>query len=78
MITMCKVYEFPVKKQLTEEQVTRLYEVAEDYIEVLNDILGTLSNDELNYEDMNELTELVACTYAEGMIKAIEKMEEES
>lgn len=73
---MAKVYEFPVKKQLTEEQVVRLYEVAEDYITVLNDILGTLNEEELTSNGMDELAELVANTYAEGMINAIEKMEE--
>lgn len=73
---MCKVYEFPVKKQLTEEQIARLYEVAEDYIVVLNDILGTLSGEELANGDMEEMAELVAYTYAEGMVKAIEKIEE--
>ena len=75
---MAKVYEFPVKKQLTEEQVERLYEVAEDYITVLNDILGTLNDEELTNNGMDELAELVANTYAEGMINAIEKMGEES
>lgn len=73
---MCKVYEFPVKKQLTEEQVTRLYEVAEDYIKVLNDILGTLNEEELTSSGMDEMAELVANTYAEGMINAISKIEE--
>lgn len=73
---MAKVYEFPVKKQLTEEQVERLYEVAEDYITVLNDILGTLNDEELTDNGMDELAELVANTYAEGMINAIGKLEE--
>lgn len=75
---MAKVYEFPVKKHLTKEQEVRLYEVAEDYIKVLNDILGDLSSDEPTEQEMQELTELVAYTYAEGMINAIEKMGEES
>lgn len=75
---MAKVYEFPVKKQLTEEQVVRLYEVAEEYIAVLNDILGTLNEEELTSNGMDELAELVANTYAEGMINAIEKTTEES
>ena len=75
---MCKVYEFPMKKQLTEEQIERLYEVAEDYIVVLNDILGTLNSEELTNGGMDELAELVAYTYAEGMAKAIAKIEDES
>lgn len=73
---MAKVYEFPVKKQLTEEQVVRLHEVAEDYIKVLNDILEDLGDEVRTEKDAEELTELVAYTYAEGMINAIGKMGE--
>ena len=42
---MAKVYEFPVKVQLTEEMVVKLHKVAKEYAEVLNDIMNALCSD---------------------------------
>ena len=77
MIKMAKVYEFPTKKvqKLPEEIEKRLYQVAKDYVEVLQDALPSLDNDVLAEPEYSELVDLVSITYAEGIIKAVSELE---
>ena len=74
---MAKVYEFPTKKNLTlpDEIEKRLYKAAKDYVEVLHDILPSLDNEVMSQPEYSELVELVATTYAEGIIVAVNELE---
>ena len=74
---MAKVYEFPTKmvQKLPEEIEKRLYKAAKDYVEVLHDILPSLDNDEMSKPEYSELVDLVANTYAEGIIIAVSELE---
>lgn len=74
---MAKVYEFPTKKvlKLPEEIEKRLYKAAKDYVEVLHDILPSLDNDVMSQPEYSDLIELVATTYAEGIIVAINELD---
>ena len=74
---MVKVYEFPTKKvyKLPEEIEKRLYKAAKDYVEVLHDILPSLDNEVMSQPEYSELVELVATTYAEGIIVAVNELE---
>ena len=74
---MAKVYEFPTKKvlKLPEEIEKRLYKAAKDYVEVLHDILPSLDNEVMSQPEYSDLVELVATTYAEGVITAVNELE---
>lgn len=74
---MAKVYEFPTKKvlKLPEEIEKRLYQAAKDYVEVLHDILPSLDNDVMSQPEYSDLVELVATTYAEGIIVAVSELD---
>lgn len=74
---MAKVYEFPTKKvqKLPDEIEKRLYQAAKDYVEVLHDILPSLDNDVMSQPEYSDLVELVATTYAEGIIVAVNELE---
>lgn len=72
---MCKVLMFPTKKlpRFAEE---RLKEIAKEYIEVLNATAQILDIENKSQAEYEELVELVATTYAEGLIEAIDELEE--
>ena len=74
---MAKVYEFPTKKvqKLPDEIEKRLYQAAKDYVEVLHDILPSLDNDVMSQPEYSDLVELVATTYAEGIIVAVNELD---
>ena len=74
---MAKVYEFPVKKvqKLPEEIEKRLHQAAKAYVEALQLALPSLDNDVLAQPEYSELVELVANTYAEGIIIAVSEIE---
>lgn len=75
---MAKVYAFPVKKKLPKSIEERLHEVAKEYIEVLSAaymLLGEHGTDQMSYE---ELVNLVADAYAEGLVKAAVNQMDES
>lgn len=72
---MCKVLMFPTKK-LPKFAEERLKEIAKDYVEVLcapSQVLDIKNKSNAEYE---ELVELVATTYAEGLIEAFDELEE--
>ena len=74
---MAKVYEFPTKKiqELPEEIKERLHQAAKVYVEVLHDALPSLDEDVLSHPEYSELVDLVANTYAEGIIIAVSELE---
>lgn len=71
---MAIVYEFP-KKKLPAVVEERLHKCAEDYIEVLEFTMQAMGVSEMSESDYNEVVELVANAYAEGIIKAANKMD---
>lgn len=73
---MAKVYEFPVKKKLPKNIEERLHKVAQEYMEVLYASLVLLSEEGTNQMTYEEILELVSETYAEGLYKAVEQLEE--
>ena len=74
---MAKVYDFPTKEvyNLPEEIKQRLYQVAKDYVKVLHDILPSLNSEDMSGPEYEDLVELVAATYAEGIIIAANELE---
>ena len=74
---MCKIVEFPQKKELPKEMRDKVYGAARDYICVLYEALEHFVVDEYDYQTLDEVNELVAMTYAEGLNNAIDELEEE-
>lgn len=71
---MAKVYEFPMRK-LPDVVEERLHKCAADYIQVLEFAMQSMGVSEMSESDYNEVVELVANAYAEGIIKAASKMD---
>lgn len=74
---MCKIVEFPQKKELPKELKEKVYGAAKDYIDVLYEALEHFVVDEYDYQTMDEVNQMVAMVYAEGLEVAIEELEEE-
>ena len=74
---MAKIYEFPVKKQLNPEVEECLYEIASAYIRTLNYALHEFSSNDPDDKELTEIRELVELSYAMGLYKAIDDMEDE-
>ena len=73
---MAKVYAFPVKKELPEEMLKRLNEIAKAYVILLNDVYVELVSDVTNGEEVAELTEVMFYAYIDAVEKAIAELEE--
>lgn len=71
---MAKVLMFPQKKKLPKGLEEHLHEVAKEYVLTLNGIvvLMELEEDKPTYE---EVLEMVADAFSEGIYKAIEDLE---
>lgn len=74
VIYMCKVYEFPVKKQLPEEVEKGLQKLAKDYIQLMDKALKMFDEDDLTEEDFNDFMEQVILIYAEATANAIDEV----
>ena len=72
---MSKVYAFPMKKKLTVNMEKELHKVAKNYVEALYAIvmLFDLEEDKPTYD---EVLELVAAAFTDGIYKAIEELDE--
>lgn len=71
---MAKVIAFPVKNKLPGGIEKRIHEIAKEYIEALYAyaVLVDVSNEDAYQEAMD----LVEASFAEGIIKAVDEMEE--
>lgn len=73
---MCKIVEFPQKKELPKELKLKVYGAAKEYIDVLYEALEHFVVDEYDYQTMDEVNQMVAMVYAEGLDVAIDEIEE--
>ena len=74
---MCKIVEFPQKKELPKELREKVYGAARDYVDVLYEALEHFVVDEYDYQTMEEVNEMVAMVYTEGLGVAVEEFEAE-
>ena len=72
---MAKVYAFPTKRKLPAGMEKELKKVAKNYVETLyaTVILFDLESDKPSYE---EIMELVAEVFSEGIYEAIDDLDE--
>lgn len=72
---MCKVYNFPVKKDIPEEIREILQEAAKDYVATINKSLELLVDEDTTEEEYNELSGMLLEAYLHAIIKAVEEYE---
>jgi hypothetical protein len=75
MISMAKVYDFPVKRKLPAGMERDLHRVANDYIAILKAIMVVLEL-ESNPPSYEEVLEMVSAAFAEGIYEAIDNLDE--
>lgn len=73
---MAKVLEFPVKKELSEEVKNRLHEIATLYVTLLDDTLNDVCEGVTDPKEYEEMTNLMLGALLEGVIEAIDNMNE--
>ena len=72
---MCKVYEFPTKKELPEEVKIKVQGSAKEYVKTINESLEILVTDEITEEEYLELSKMVLEAYLEAIIQAVVEYE---
>ena len=72
---MAKVYAFPIKKRLPSGMKEELRRIAKDYVAVLFAIVELLQLDDETLTD-EEIMELVAEVFSEGIYEAIDELVE--
>lgn len=75
MSIMAKVYEFPKRLELPEEEKEMLYLLSEAYVDVIYNSMAKLKDGRLTHEKMVEINHLIKQTFVEGMKLAIDKKE---
>lgn len=73
---MGEVLLFPIKKQLPKLVEDSLYEIAKAYIYTLVYALTELSDEASNQKELDEIKDLVNIAYVDGLIKAINDVEQ--
>ena len=74
MSIMCDVIMFPQEKRLPKGIENEIDRIAKEYIETLFVTLVLLGGREFCKEELEEVTELVEKTFANGIVKAIEQL----
>jgi hypothetical protein len=72
---MCKIIEFPQKKELPKYLRDQVYGAAKNYVDALYDALEYLDVDEYDYQGIDETNQMLAMIYAEALSKAIAEKE---
>ncbi len=71
---MCKVYAFPMKKELPKDLGKRLDEATKEYVIIMTEVLDTLYDGEPTEEDYEEFMELMVMAYVKSIEKAIDEL----
>ena len=70
---MCKVYEFPMKKELSAELKKRMDKVTKEYVIIMNETLKNLYGENVTAADYEEFQEIILVAFLESLEKAIEE-----
>lgn len=71
---MCKVYEFPIKKELPKDLEERLDKAVREFVLIMSESLDTLYGDEPTEEEYNEFMEMIVVIYMELLEKAVDEL----
>ena len=70
---MCKVYEFPMKKELSDELKKRMDKITKEYVGLMNETLENLYGENVTEEDYEEFQEVIMVAFLESLEKAIDE-----
>ena len=71
---MCKVYEFPMKKELSAELKNRMDKITKDYVDLMNETVENLYGENVTAEDYEEFQEVIMVAFLESLEKAIDEL----
>ena len=74
-ITMCKVYNFPTKLELSEELKVRIGECAKNYVKNINEILDDIHDKYGELDGYDELMAELPQYYLEAIIECCDELE---
>lgn len=74
MILMCKVYEFPMKKELPKDLEERLNKAVREFVKIMSESLDTLYGDDPTEEEYADFMDLLVMTYMELLEKAVDEL----
>ena len=71
---MCKVYEFPMKKELPKNMTERLDKVVRELVLIMSEGMDTLYGEDITEEEYSEFMELTIMAYMELLEKAVDEL----
>jgi DNA-binding ferritin-like protein (Dps family) len=72
---MCKVYEFPTKKELSDVLKKRMDKITKEYVNIMNETLENLYGENLSASDYEEFQEVILVAFLESLEKAIDELD---
>lgn len=71
---MCKVYEFPMKKELPKGMEERLDKVVREFVCIIGENLVALYGDDPTEKEYDEFMEYIMMVYMELLEKAVDEL----
>lgn len=71
---MCKVYEFPMKKELPKDLEERLNKAVREFVSIMSESLDVLYGDNPTEEEYTNFMNLLVITYMELLEKAVDEL----
>ena len=71
---MCTVYEFPKQFKMPKEMEERLQNMADEYVELIQDSFDYFANDDTTDEEYEKITEMIMNTLIVSLANSIEKI----
>lgn len=71
---MCKVYEFPMKKEFPKEMEERLNKAVREFVSIMSESLDTLYGENPTEEEYADFMNLLVMTYMELLEKAVDDL----
>lgn len=75
MVYMCKVYAFPVKKEIPEDLKETLQKSAKEYVKVIYNSLDCLVTEDTTEEEYIEISGMLLEAYLEAILNAVAEQE---
>lgn len=71
---MCKVYEFPMKKEFPKDLEERLNKVMKEFVITMNESLVALYGDDPTEEEYADFMDMMVITYMGLLEKAVDEL----
>lgn len=72
---MCKVYEFPVKKEIPEEVLAKINVAAREYVKFINESVEAVTDPDMSFDEFQEMAGLVLEAYIDAILNAVVEYE---